>query len=75
MRYTYRLFNSASAVMLVARRLEKTGMRCKVVPIPREFSSECGVCLRTITEEEYSVETVLRDLKSTISKIYRRDIL
>ncbi|MCD4706288.1 MAG: DUF3343 domain-containing protein [Candidatus Sabulitectum sp.] len=73
MSYTYRLFDSISSVMLAARRVEKGGLACKIVPIPREFSSDCGVCLRTISLEESSIEDILRRAGTPVSTIHRRD--
>ncbi len=73
MNYTYRLFDSVSSVMMAARRIEKRGLMCKIVPIPREFSSDCGVCLRTNSTEESSIEEILRRAGAAISGIHRKD--
>lgn len=73
MSYTYRLFDSVSSVMLAARRIEKKGLTCKIVPIPREFSNDCGVCLRTNSLEENSIEEILKRAGAAISMIHRRD--
>jgi hypothetical protein len=30
----------------VEKVLEKAGIACKLIPIPRQISSDCGVCVR-----------------------------
>lgn len=57
--YIYRIFDSVSAVLVAARKVERSGIECKIVPIPRRISSECGVCLRSSTTSETEVERVL----------------
>ncbi|PIE51652.1 hypothetical protein CSA37_10600 [Candidatus Fermentibacteria bacterium] len=57
--FTYRIFDSVSAVVSAARFVERNGFACKIVPIPREFSSSCGVCLRTVSGNEDSVQKIL----------------
>jgi len=71
--YIYRLFDSVSLVMMAARRIQKTDYSCKIVPIPREFSSDCGVCLRTFGEEEKSIEDILGRSGTFAAMIHRID--
>ena len=65
--YTYRVFDSVSTVLFAARQVERNGIECKVVPIPRQFSSDCGVCLRNMTDTDSEVVRVLngRGLRET----------
>lgn len=70
MNYKYWLFNSISLVMLAARRIEKKGLPCKVVPIPREFSSDCGVCIRTDVMDEAGVRSLLSGAGLAVSSAY-----
>jgi hypothetical protein len=69
--YTYTLFESLSSVMLAARRVEKTGLKCKIVPIPREFSSDCGVCLRTNFTDDTTIEEILGRTGTAVSMVFR----
>jgi len=71
--YTYRLFESISSVMLAARRVERTGFNCKIVPIPREFSSDCGVCLRTNFSDDGRIEEILCRAGTEISMVFRKE--
>lgn len=40
------LFHTTSAVMRAEKRLVKEGYLIKLIPTPRQFSSDCGVALR-----------------------------
>ncbi len=71
--YTYRLFESISSVMLAARRIERTGFQCKIVPIPREFSSDCGVCVRTNFADDRSIDDILSRDGTAVSMIFRKE--
>ena len=45
-RYGVVLFFTNSAVMRAEKLLKKAGYPTKLIPTPREFSSDCGVVLR-----------------------------
>jgi hypothetical protein len=40
------LFPTTSAVMRAEKLLVKAGHKIKLIPTPREFSSDCGIALR-----------------------------
>lgn len=40
------LFKSTSHVMRAERALGQVGVKCRLIPVPRELSSQCGICLR-----------------------------
>lgn len=40
------LFHTTSAAFAAEKALKKIGMNCRLVPTPREVSSDCGVALR-----------------------------
>lgn len=39
------LFDSTRAVIKAERCLEQAAIPCKVVPVPKEISSECGLAM------------------------------
>lgn len=45
-RYAAVLFPSVSATLRAEKLLKQAGLAVKVVPVPRQLSSDCGVCLR-----------------------------
>ncbi len=45
-RYGVILFHTTSSAMRTEKVLVKEGLSVKLVPTPREFSSDCGIALR-----------------------------
>jgi hypothetical protein len=45
------LVYSTSHAIRAEKILGKAGIACKLVPVPREFSSDCGVCVRVAADE------------------------
>ncbi len=43
--HTYLLFNSIHYVMKAEELLKEAGMTIDLVPVPREISSDCGMCI------------------------------
>jgi hypothetical protein len=46
MPYGYILVFSTSHAIRAEKLLGKARVSCKLVPVPREISSDCGVCIR-----------------------------
>jgi len=40
------LFDSVSQVLLAEKVLKQAALGHKVIPVPRQISSDCGVCIR-----------------------------
>jgi len=55
------LFHTTSAVMRAEKLLIKGGFAIKLVPVPRQFSSDCGIAIR-FDWSQYEA------LKSTLEK-------
>jgi hypothetical protein len=53
------LFQSISSALRAERLLKKAVMRYKLIPVPRHLSSDCGVCIRFLSENEPKVRKVL----------------
>ncbi|MBC7185461.1 MAG: DUF3343 domain-containing protein [Calditrichaeota bacterium] len=45
-RYAILLVPSISHATRAEAVLKSQGLRCKLIPVPREVSSDCGVCVR-----------------------------
>lgn len=48
-RYTVFLVHSTSHALRAEKVLEEAGIDCKLIPVPRQLSSDCGVCVRVRT--------------------------
>ncbi|MCL2669923.1 MAG: DUF3343 domain-containing protein [Syntrophaceae bacterium] len=58
-RYCVFLFPSMSHVMKAEKILKAGEVVYKVIPIPRQISSDCGVCLRVEAEQKDAVSGLL----------------
>ena len=46
--YAVILVYSTSHAMHIEKLLGKRGVACKMIPVPRQISSDCGVCIRIL---------------------------
>ena len=66
-----RNFNTAINIMRKAeKRLKGKGVAIKLIPVPRQLSSDCGVCLRFRTEDESEIRRALEEGQIDIQGIY-----
>ncbi|NLD92773.1 MAG: DUF3343 domain-containing protein [Fibrobacter sp.] len=61
MRTMFAIFHSTRGVVRANRACTKKSIPCKVIPVPREYSSECGMAL------EFD-ETVEREIKKVLEE-------
>lgn len=59
MRYGVILFHTTSAVMRAEKLLVKKGYAVKLIPPPRQFSSDCGIALRFDWDRSEQVASAL----------------
>jgi len=52
------LFQSTRAVIKAERLCRRSGLACKVIPVPRLISSECGMAIEIRPEDRDAVEAV-----------------
>ena len=57
------LWESASAALRGEKALAKAGIKVKLIPVPRKFSSECGLALRFDWELRDQVQRALEEAK------------
>lgn len=46
--YAVILVYSTSHAMRIEKLLAERGIACKMIPVPRQISSDCGVCIRIL---------------------------
>ena len=44
--YAVILLRSTSHAIKAEKALQATGLACKLIPVPRHISSDCGLCIR-----------------------------
>jgi hypothetical protein len=53
------LFQSVNGALLAEKLLKKRGIEYKLIPVPRHLSSDCGVCLRFLLENESQIKEAI----------------
>jgi len=54
------LFQSTTHVVRAEKVLLAAGVKCKLIPVPRQLSSECGVCLLVGCEDKERASAALK---------------
>ncbi len=63
------LFFTTSSAIRSEKILKKEGYTVKLIPTPRQFSSDCGIALSFIWEERDSVEQMLTEAHVEIDAV------
>ena len=53
------LFHTTSSALRGEKVVQRAGLKVKLIPTPREFSSDCGMALRFAWAQVENVQTVL----------------
>jgi hypothetical protein len=69
--YSVVLFHSTSHAIRAEKVLEGAGFRIKLIPTPRQLSSDCGMALRFDRTEEEPVAATLGENKVPVNGIHR----
>jgi len=56
------IFHSVHHAIWAESVLRKGGIACKMIPIPRSISSDCGVCVRIASADESRAAAALSSL-------------
>ena len=65
------LFHTSSSALRAEKILLKGGFTVKLIPTPREFSSDCGVAVRFNWSDESRVDNLLDSANVEISAIQK----
>ena len=53
------LFPTSAHVMRAEKLLKGAGLSCRLIPVPRHLSSDCGICLVVLQNEAVSASALL----------------
>ena len=67
--YSVVLFHSTAHAIRAEKVLEQAGLKIKMIPTPRQLSSDCGMALRFDRADEAQVAGVLDEKRVPISGI------
>jgi len=65
------LFHSTSAAIRAEKVTQQAGLKVKLIPVPRQLSSDCGISLRFEWEQVDAVRAVLEAKGVEIQGIHR----
>jgi hypothetical protein len=64
------LFHSTAHAIRAEKVLMREGVKIKMIPTPRQLSSDCGMALRFERPDEAWVETTLKENRVPMSGIH-----
>jgi hypothetical protein len=64
------LFHTTSAALRAEKVLQKSGLTVKLIPTPREFSSDCGIALRFDWSQAEHTRELLEAVRVEIAAIH-----
>jgi hypothetical protein len=71
--YGVALFYSTSAAIRAEKLTQGAGLKVKLIPVPRQLSSDCGISLRFKWDQADAVRSVLEAKGVEIQGIHRID--
>lgn len=70
LKYAVILVYSTSHAMRIERLLTGANIECKLIPVPRQLSSDCGVCVRFQRVDKEKVVQCLNNVHIEIQGIF-----
>ncbi len=64
------LFHTSNHAFRAERVLGKEGIACKLVPVPRHLSSDCGVCAQIRREHQQDTARILQAARVEVAGIH-----
>ena len=68
--YGVALFHTNSAVMRAERTLLREGLAIKLIPVPRNLSSDCGIAMRFNADDEKRIREILEADSVAVNAIH-----
>ena len=68
MNYSVILVDSISHAMRIEKILTSNGLECKMIPVPRHLSSDCGVCVRVLSDDVASIQKIFDQRQVVIQR-------
>lgn len=65
------LFHSVSHALRAERVTQRAGLKIKLIPVPRQFSSNCGTALRFHWPDKVAIRQALEEARMDIEAIHK----
>jgi len=69
--YAIITFHTTHFALKAKKVLEKSEIQFETIPVPREFSSDCGFCCKMLWEKKDGIVTILRENSVEMDSVYR----
>ncbi|NWF97781.1 MAG: DUF3343 domain-containing protein [Nitrospirae bacterium] len=69
--YAIITFHNTHFALKAKKYFEKYGLKSDTIPVPREFSSECGFCSKILWKDKNIAEEIMKKNKIIYESIYR----
>jgi hypothetical protein len=69
--YAIITFHTTHFALKAKKVLENNAIKFETIPVPREFSSECGFCCKVLWEEKDKTEDILRGHSVEFNAVHR----
>ncbi len=67
--YAVILVHSTNHAIRVEKLLQQASIPCKLIPVPRQLSSDCGVCVRVLCADAEQVRRLIQEARVDIQDI------
>ena len=67
--YAVILVHSTSHAMRIEKLLAEREIACKMIPVPRQISSDCGVCIRILRDQVEIARQTVQDARIEVQDI------
>jgi hypothetical protein len=64
------LVHSTSYAIRAEKVLNAGGIACKLIPVPRQLSSDCGVCVRVLRSDCEAARQALEEAQVEIEEVH-----
>lgn len=68
--YAVIIVYSTSHAMRIERLLQEKGITCKMIPVPRQISSDCGVCVRILRSDIKTARQATKEAQVEIEGVH-----
>jgi len=69
-KYAVIVVHATSHALRAEKLLKNAGIACRLIPVPRHISSDCGVCLRLKHQDSENAVSTLKNAAIEIDTIH-----
>ncbi len=68
--YSVIMVHATSHALRAEKLIKQAGISCRLIPVPRQLSSDCGVCLRVKQADREHAAHILEDTHIEIDGVH-----